>query len=714
MKWFKNQKISFKLLSSFSLVALIAAVIGFVGYSSLMNSQSSIHEIGEVILPGVENLLTINAAQNGILAAERGLINTKMMDPVIRKRQYDWIAEQYKIIETAWAEYEKLPRSEAEAELWKKFIAGFNAFSEKDKELVELSREKDNLLAEGLSPKDPSVAMFDDMVFQMSIQSRDAYESSSSILQNIIVENKNIAQASIEAARTQETSASIKLMLFLVIGVAVALGLGFFISGAISKPLSRAVDMLKEMELGHLNQRLNIEDKDELGILAQTMDNFTEKLQSITVGMGQLSDGDLTVNFPPADELDEIAPVLNKTVETLRDVKYETDKLTNFALDGELDKKGNASKFQGGYREIIEGFNNTLDAIVQPMRETENVLEILSTGDLTAKLNGNYKGNFKRLQDYVNNLGGSLSSLIRDVTEAVHATASASNQISSSAEEMAAGAQEQSAQAGEVAAAVEEMTSTIVETTKNAANAAETSNSSKAKALEGGAKVDETVKGMQTIAEVVNQAASTIKALGNSSDQIGEIISVIDDIAEQTNLLALNAAIEAARAGEQGRGFAVVADEVRKLAERTTKATKEIAVMIEQIQRDTEGAVNSIERGTIEVEKGKEVTSQVGQTYNEIIDFSTQVEFIISQVAAASDEQSTTAGDISRSIEAISTVSQESAGGVQQIARASEDLSRLTVNLQELISKFKINDDDKDQEDDSSIWVRENGQIMES
>jgi methyl-accepting chemotaxis protein len=709
MNWFKNQKISFKILSSFGIIAFMAAMIGFVGYSGLMTANESIDEIGLIRLPGIKNLLTINAAQNAIIVGERGLINTKMMDQVIRRKQFEDIKKQYDIIDQAWQNYESSPQTEIEQKLWDEFVLDFKKFKEKDKDLVELSREKDELIAGGLQPNDPSVTMFDDIVFQMSLEASAAYSKSKEILEKIIIENERVADDFIRAAQERKTSDSIKLLLFLILGVAAAIGFGFFISNMISKPLAKTVDMIKEMEKGHLSARLNISTTDEVGILAETMDRFTDKLQNITKGMERLSKGDLEVTFSAADDKDEIAPTLNKTVETLRDVKNETDKLTAAALNGELDKKGNTAKFEGGYKAIIEGFNNTLDAIEKPMKETESVLQILSTGDLTAKMKGEYKGNFKRLQNYVNNLGSSLSSLIEEVTESIQATASASTQISSSAEEMAAGAQEQSAQSAEVASAVEQMTRTIIETTQNAGKAADTSNAAKEKAFEGGKKVELTIKGMDKIAEVVNQAAETIRTLGKSSDQIGEIINVINDIADQTNLLALNAAIEAARAGEQGRGFAVVADEVRKLAERTTKATKEIAGMIEQIQKDTGGAVQSISRGTEEVDKGKELTYQVGESYKEIISHTTNVGDVINQVAAASEEQSSTAEEISKSIEAITTVSQESAGGIQQIAIASEDLNRLTVNLQNLITKFKVSNKNVDNvKAESEYYVQQN------
>jgi methyl-accepting chemotaxis protein len=277
---------------------------------------------------------------------------------------------------------------------------------------------------------------------------------------------------------------------------------------------------------------------------------------------------------------------------------------------------------------------------------------------------------------------------------------------------MAAGSQEQSSQAGEVATAVGQMTATILETSKNADNATAAAKNAGNIAKEGGKVVDETVKGMIRIADVVKKSAETVQALGKSSDQIGEIVQVIDDIADQTNLLALNAAIEAARAGEQGRGFAVVADEVRKLAERTTKATKEIAGMIKQIQKDTGDAVVSMQQGTVEVENGKQLADKAGKSLKEIIHGSDEVVDIITQVATASQEQSAAAEQISQNIEAISNVTHESATGIQQIARASEDLNRLTSDLQNLVSNFKISETSEHYDKSGRLAVKANGSLI--
>ena len=351
-------------------------------------------------------------------------------------------------------------------------------------------------------------------------------------------------------------------------------------------------------------------------------------------------------------------------------------------------------------------YENYLDKNVQDLLLEMNKF---SEGDLTVAIESEKKDDLiGKLFAGFNKLVGNIKGIIVRLTDAVQATASASAQISSSAEEMAAGAQEQSTQTTEIASAVEQMTKTILETSKNSANAAEQSKVAKEVAQVGGKSIQETISGMNKISDVVEKAAVTIKALGTSSEKIGTIIEVINDIADQTNLLALNAAIEAARAGEHGRGFAVVADEVRKLAERTTKATKEIESMIKEIQKDTNDAVVAMNSGTDEVKNGLQLVNESGNSLNEIIANTDKVLDIINQVAAASEEQSSAAEQISHNIEGINSVTQQAAAGVQQIARAAEDLNNLTVTLQRLIDQFKLENNNQY----GSMSVRTNGRLI--
>ena len=324
-----------------------------------------------------------------------------------------------------------------------------------------------------------------------------------------------------------------------------------------------------------------------------------------------------------------------------------------------------------------------------------SAMEKFADGDLTVSVNPDKEedDDIGRLFLGFNNAVKKIKAIITNVYEATLATASASTEISATAEEMAAGAQEQNAQTEEIATSVEEMNKTIIDSTKNTALVADSSNQVLQLASDGGEKVVETVEKMDNIATVVAEAAHNVQKLGQSSEQIGEILSVINEIADQTNLLALNAAIEAARAGEHGRGFAVVADEVRKLAERTSKATQEIADMISNIQEEMYNAVRTINNGTKEAEEGKELANQAGKAIAEITSSIDNTVEMINQVAAASEEQSSTFSQISTNIETISKVTTEATMGVEQMAKASEDLNQLTETLQNLISHFHLDDE---------------------
>lgn len=290
----------------------------------------------------------------------------------------------------------------------------------------------------------------------------------------------------------------------------------------------------------------------------------------------------------------------------------------------------------------------------------------------------------------LNGMKNNLRDLIQSIASTAEHVASASEEISSSAVEQSLSAQTQKDQTTQVATAMEEMSASVHEVSENSNRAAEASRQAAETARQGGVLVDNSLVQMRAIAGSVSATAQKVEQLGQSSDKIGRIIGVIDDIADQTNLLALNAAIEAARAGEQGRGFAVVADEVRKLAERTTSATKEVAQMVQSIQGGTKTAVAAMHDGTKQVEDGVLTTAKAGESLKQIIQMSERVGEMIAQIATAATEQSSATAQVNQNVELIARLVNESAIGAGQSAKACQDLSGLALDLQKMVSSFRL------------------------
>ncbi|QEM67629.1 methyl-accepting chemotaxis protein [Geobacter sp. FeAm09] len=316
----------------------------------------------------------------------------------------------------------------------------------------------------------------------------------------------------------------------------------------------------------------------------------------------------------------------------------------------------------------------------------EEITQQVAAGDLTYRFEQGRGGVYEAMRRMVEQLRQVMDKVNRSSQE----VASASVQLNGNADQMASASHEVVGQANTVATASEEMSATSMDIANNCHRAAESSNQASRTAQAGAAIVRGTVDGMSRIADKVRSSATVVEQLGTRSDQIGAIVATIEDIADQTNLLALNAAIEAARAGEQGRGFAVVADEVRALAERTARATREIGEMIKNIQGETRQAVSAMEAGVREVEQGTAEAARSGQALEEILEKINEVTAQISQIATAAEEQTATTREISNNIQQISDVVEMSAKSSMDISQSSSSLSRLSVELQDMVRMFRV------------------------
>jgi methyl-accepting chemotaxis protein len=311
-------------------------------------------------------------------------------------------------------------------------------------------------------------------------------------------------------------------------------------------------------------------------------------------------------------------------------------------------------------------------------------------GDLSRRLEIRGTDEMAQASRWLNEFIEKLAHTVSGVAGTTSTLASATVQLNNTAARMAASTEEVVAQAGTVAVASEEMAATSQDIANNCHLAAESANRAADTTQQGFDVVKHTVEGIRQRGERSKENAQIVASLGERSDQIGAIVGTIEDIADQTNLLALNAAIEAARAGEQGRGFAVVADEVRALAERTTRATKEISEMIKAIQQETKTAIVSMEEGVKGTERGAAEAAQLETSLQAILEQVSAVTMQVSQIATAAEEQTATTNEITGNIHKISEIIMGASKGAQDTAEASSSLSRLGDELRQLVGHFKL------------------------
>ena len=448
------------------------------------------------------------------------------------------------------------------------------------------------------------------------------------------------------------------------------------------KPAMELSSKAKQLGEQSLTLFTNQESKD---LMQQLLENIVTYQQHLTK----------LATFDPQTELSQIQAV----EEQLTIAAIAADKAGTRSVEHQqkiLEEETNQLKWLiiiAAVIAIIIGFLSAIgitQLVVSPMQHVVRVAEKIAAGDLTEDLPTNRQDEPGQLMQAMQRMSVSLRALINNLTSGITQLATATEEMSTISERNAAGVNQQKEETEQVATAMNEMAATVQEVARSAEEASSAATESSEQSTVGEKLVQKTIQQIKALAEEVSISAQAIGELKEQSNNIGSVLDVIKSIADQTNLLALNAAIEAARAGEAGRGFSVVADEVRALASRTQQSTGQIEKLISTLQQKAEMAVGNMEKSSGLASNTIDSADDAGDAIKAINNAVTNIKLMNQQIASAALQQSTVAEDINRSIVSIRDVAEQSATASLETAAASNDLSRLGTELQQLASQFKV------------------------
>jgi methyl-accepting chemotaxis protein len=508
-----------------------------------------------------------------------------------------------------------------------------------------------------------------------------------------------------------------------LIAVTVGIAVAFILAFTISKRLGKTVRYAEEITSGKFDTELDITGKDELATLAAAMRRIPETLTDMADSFKQTSNDIRTGHLSNRADASRFQGSFGDIVRSSNDIAdafsgyLENVPLPIMAIDSKytityLNKA--ALEVAGLTKDNAYGGTKCYDVFKTSECQTENCacnkamrtleksssetdahpqgldLEISYTGIPTFDDKGNLAGAFEVIVDQtkVKQTQKRILSAVERASDVSERIASASEELAAQVEQVSQGSQVQSERTAETASAMEQMNSTVLEVARNASEAAQNADQARQRASSGSEVVEKSVGAIGSVKNSADELTENMNGLSKQAESIGDVMTVISDIADQTNLLALNAAIEAARAGDAGRGFAVVADEVRKLAEKTMSATDEVGKSISAIQEAAKRNMGSMDRAVKAIDEATELSQESGKALMEIVDFSQTSADQVQSIATASEEQSATSEQISSAVEGINQITTETADGMRQSAKAIQELAVMSGELKEVITSL--------------------------
>jgi methyl-accepting chemotaxis protein len=703
-------KILAKLITGFLAVAVMCGIVGIVGIMQIDNLNTNIEELSNQTIPTLGYLKTIDLEMTNLKVALRTITNPMVFDDdETYRRQQDNIEKARITYRTALESYEATKKTPDEQKLYdtvKSLLDIAVAYNNSVFKLVETARKIP------VNNRGPYLA---DIYDSIASDKRLAFDNLQAALKKLIAYDQQYYGVELPKAALQSAEMAGKI-LFGVTALAfiIALILGILLGTSISKSLRKSVSILNKIADGDISERMTTKSKDEFGQVANslntlisTIENLINEMQALTKaavdgrlevrgnankfkggyrdvidGVNSTLDAVITPLNMAADYIDKIAKGalpekitanysgdfnkikdnLNLAIDSINALIDDTAMLNESAIGGALQTRADATRHEGDYRKIIEGINTMLDLVITPINETIAVFKRLAEGDLTMRMAGDYRGDFDILKTSLNESLESINSTLGQINTAVEQVAEGSVQVSQASQALSQGATEQAASLEEITSSTTEISSQTKQNTENALKMNSLAREAQENAEKGNSQMKELVSAMSDI--------------NTSAEEIRKIVKTIDDISFQINLLALNANVEAARAGKYGKGFAVVAEEVRNLAVRSANSVKDTTRMVDE-------AIGNIQ-------KGNALVDGTASQLDEIVGGSAQVATLADEVATAGREQTQGLEQISLGLNQIDQVTQSNTASAEESASASEELSSQAQQVKSMLARFKL------------------------